>query len=373
MLLIFLPATVVSYINGEILTAVIFTLFTLISLLFVTASVLTSKSDTAGCLMSSNQWVSILLWVAVVGSAIYAVKVEAINGWLCAAIILAAHFIAYIIGQIAEPKSPENKPISNNKTDLNTITEEYYDLVTKAAEDVYNDYERVLKLCKNDPSLDIKDVNLTLDESLIMNANEKIRLLFILDIIRCYKGLEHNIDLDSKDGFGLFYFTALVTGCSPKKPYADLSTIKAEYMAEVERLTKTVMPNVDAASIPHEMFLISKLLASKDTKLHRKFLVDIYRFSSIIAKADNTVTDEEANWLSSILISQEKEDKEIVAHEEEPTLPPISVDMSRLDPMFADAARYVVMKQDGSTSRLQRAFEIGYNRAGRLSDPHGRV
>ena len=49
-------------------------------------------------------------------------------------------------------------------------------------------------------------------------------------------------------------------------------------------------------------------------------------------------------------------------------LAPGSVDLKRLDPMFADVARYVVTKQEGSTSRLQRAFEIGYNRAGKLSD-----
>ena len=49
-------------------------------------------------------------------------------------------------------------------------------------------------------------------------------------------------------------------------------------------------------------------------------------------------------------------------------LAPGSVDLKRLDPMFADVARYVVNKQEGSTSRLQRAFEIGYNRAGKLSD-----
>ncbi|MBQ9522647.1 MAG: DNA translocase FtsK [Paludibacteraceae bacterium] len=47
---------------------------------------------------------------------------------------------------------------------------------------------------------------------------------------------------------------------------------------------------------------------------------------------------------------------------------PGSVDTRHLDPMFADVARYVVSKQEGSTSRLQRAFEIGYNRAGKLSD-----
>ena len=59
---------------------------------------------------------------------------------------------------------------------------------------------------------------------------------------------------------------------------------------------------------------------------------------------------------------------EYVPEGQEETVAPGSVDTKRLDPMFADVARYVVSKQEGSTSRLQRAFEIGYNRAGKLSD-----
>lgn len=59
---------------------------------------------------------------------------------------------------------------------------------------------------------------------------------------------------------------------------------------------------------------------------------------------------------------------EYVPEGAEEAVQPGSVDMRRLDPMFADVARYVVSKQEGSTSRLQRAFEIGYNRAGKLSD-----
>jgi len=59
---------------------------------------------------------------------------------------------------------------------------------------------------------------------------------------------------------------------------------------------------------------------------------------------------------------------EYVPEGQEEAMTPGSVDMHRLDPMFADVARYVVSKQEGSTSRLQRAFEIGYNRAGKLSD-----
>lgn len=47
---------------------------------------------------------------------------------------------------------------------------------------------------------------------------------------------------------------------------------------------------------------------------------------------------------------------------------PGSVDLKHLDPMFTDVARFVVANQQGSTSVLQRKFQIGYNRAGKLTD-----
>ena len=42
--------------------------------------------------------------------------------------------------------------------------------------------------------------------------------------------------------------------------------------------------------------------------------------------------------------------------------------VGKLDELFADAARTVVMHQQGSTSLLQRKFNIGFNRAGRIMD-----
>ncbi len=43
-------------------------------------------------------------------------------------------------------------------------------------------------------------------------------------------------------------------------------------------------------------------------------------------------------------------------------------DTNELDPMFADAARIVVLHQQGSASLLQRKLKLGYNRAGRIVD-----
>lgn len=44
------------------------------------------------------------------------------------------------------------------------------------------------------------------------------------------------------------------------------------------------------------------------------------------------------------------------------------IDLSKKDSLFEEAARLVVIHQQGSTSLIQRKFSIGYNRAGRIMD-----
>ncbi|MEN8119351.1 MAG: DNA translocase FtsK [Bacteroidota bacterium] len=44
------------------------------------------------------------------------------------------------------------------------------------------------------------------------------------------------------------------------------------------------------------------------------------------------------------------------------------IDLSKKDDLFEDAARMVVLHQQGSTSLIQRKLSIGYNRAGRIID-----
>ena len=53
---------------------------------------------------------------------------------------------------------------------------------------------------------------------------------------------------------------------------------------------------------------------------------------------------------------------------EEPIEGAQETDDGEFDPLFADSAREVVSKGQGSTSFLQRKFKLGYNRAGRIMD-----
>jgi S-DNA-T family DNA segregation ATPase FtsK/SpoIIIE len=47
---------------------------------------------------------------------------------------------------------------------------------------------------------------------------------------------------------------------------------------------------------------------------------------------------------------------------------PIDFDPNERDELFDEAARIIVMHQQGSTSLLQRKLKLGYNRAGRIID-----
>ncbi len=47
---------------------------------------------------------------------------------------------------------------------------------------------------------------------------------------------------------------------------------------------------------------------------------------------------------------------------------PGDIDIADRDPMFEEAARMVVVHQQGSTSLIQRKMKLGYNRAGRIMD-----
>jgi S-DNA-T family DNA segregation ATPase FtsK/SpoIIIE len=53
---------------------------------------------------------------------------------------------------------------------------------------------------------------------------------------------------------------------------------------------------------------------------------------------------------------------------EESSIEAGEVDLSKRDSLFNEAARLVVIHQQGSTSLIQRKFSIGYNRAGRIID-----
>ena len=270
----------------------------------------------------------LLMCVMVFGNVVLGFEVNIWVGLAFLGVVVLTHIVVEMVArrkskvesrkskEDIEPEVAEEEDIDSEKSgedeDMEYISEEYYNQVTKAAEDLYADYERVVRLPDLVDRIDALETTMQTYESDVLQYVDKVILLFWIDLTRCYVGLGHEIDLDTKEGLGYLYFIARTKGWSGNKGYADLATLRESYQEDAESILEEIKQYIDASSALPEVFLVSRLLSSNDTDLQRKFLVDIYRFASITSKADNTVTDQEAEWLSHIMRLQEANEPIVV-------------------------------------------------------------
>ena len=262
----------------------------------------------------------LLMCVMVFGNVVLGFEVNIWVGLAFLGVVVLTHIVVEMVarrkekikvesGETREEEEQESEETPKSKVksqkSKEEISEEYYNQVTKAAEDLYADYERVVKLPDLVDRIDALETTMQTYESDLLQYVDKVILLFWIDLTRCYVGLGHEIDLDTKEGLGYLYFIARTKGWSGSKGYADLATLRDSYKEEAESILEDIKQYIDATSAIPEVFVISRLLSSCDGDLQRKFLVDMYRFASITSKADNTVTEQEAEWLSRIVKLQE--------------------------------------------------------------------
>ena len=260
---------------------------------------------------------ALIMWSQVIAAACLGFGVNIWVGVAFVSVVAVTHIVVEMVARRKAGQSPKvERSVTETEEDIEDeeiededmeyISEEYYNQVTKAAEDLYADYERVVRLPDLVDRIDALETTMQTYESDLLQYVDKVILLFWIDLTRCYVGLGHEIDLDTKEGLGYLYFIARTKGWSGSKGYADLAALRESYQGEAESILEDIKQYIDASSALPEVFLVSRLLSSNDTDLQRKFLVDMYRFASITSKADNTVTEQEAEWLSRIMRLQEE-------------------------------------------------------------------
>ncbi|MDR2116861.1 MAG: DUF4236 domain-containing protein, partial [Planctomycetaceae bacterium] len=189
------------------------------------------------------------------------------------------------------------------------ISESYFDTINGAVEKIIILFETLKKDGAFQSHAENKvKIRLNISGKDCTDFSEKLRTLFLIDITKCYIELNHPIDLDTKEGFGLLL---LFTGTSglDKISFVTLNTAVNKSLVDsaekyINRLKTAILTN----SIPdmEEKFIISKVLREYNPELQKQYLILLYRFASITAKADGTVNEIEAEWLSKILNLSQK-------------------------------------------------------------------
>ena len=147
----------------------------------------------------------------------------------------------------------------------------------------------------------------------IKKKNTLIKVLVLKDIFSVFTKLNHSINIDTLEGKILFLYQLKDANINP-----DFQTFN-NYCYSFSLAPKTIEVRVDINGLikqANEMtlgltdlhdydFYFRHILDQVDKELSKKYMVLLYRFASVVAKADGEITKEEEDWLSQMLAMTE--------------------------------------------------------------------
>ena len=179
------------------------------------------------------------------------------------------------------------------------IDRDYFNQISKVVDDLMTVYDSAIS---SQEFIDAASDGFELHngDQTIEDSTSKIQYLFWLDMAHCGRGLHLPYDRFDKTSYALFYFLERTMG-GEKLSYENhrnLFRYSNHVMAE-SALKECYFSWHDAED--SNFFMVAHVLGKIDELQKQKYLVLLYRFASIMAKADNTVTEEEAKFLNSIM------------------------------------------------------------------------
>ncbi len=188
----------------------------------------------------------------------------------------------------------------NNPDPKPEISEDYFNNLWSASQRIY---DFGIQLSQNE------DFCKAFSEAISITINEKgkslsrpqdtIPILLWQDVIRCYLELGHELDLFSNEGLGILLYSTLLYEPDLKIEYVHLNILRNKDVIDpLKNLIKELIPSMNSNK---DLLWIESRLKEFDERLHSQYIILLYRFTSLIAKADGKITSEEADWLKKIM------------------------------------------------------------------------
>lgn len=202
------------------------------------------------------------------------------------------------------------------------ISEEYFDDLLAAARRLHDFGKRLAsnkEFCKVLENSSSKTINW--DGTVVTDGKDKIPIFLWADVILSYAGLGHNLDLSSNEGLGILVYNTLMIEPDFPFEYSFICQIHKKLTEASESFIRNALASRDVNT---DVFILEVYLKHFDKQLHNQYVILLYRFASLIAKADKNISTEEAEWLNKIMELKEPEgdDDTIKPTESEPQLQP---------------------------------------------------
>lgn len=214
-----------------------------------------------------------------------------------------AEALAFYVGKPNASSSSEEEMASSNAKGT------FYSAMEKAATNLYlhvksmNGMEDVVEAMNKQHCLAVAD-------DLPFTVNHRLALAAFADAWKCYKGLGHQIDYSKPEIIGLSIF------CAELGSEDALSVVSSEQLMRSQGIAATkgfiqVMEDSFDTNFPDDKFFVIEILRANgiDEDVVNKYAVLLYRFASILAKADGNVDEKETAWLANMVKFTESADK----------------------------------------------------------------
>ncbi|MBQ0016297.1 MAG: DUF4236 domain-containing protein [Bacteroidales bacterium] len=179
----------------------------------------------------------------------------------------------------------------------------YFKNVNYAAKQLYEHIKMMNKsLVVNDLLLKYEEKFPNFDSITTGEINPRLMVICWYDAIVCYEGLGHKFDIDTEEGLGLVDF--LIMMIYPKYPevYNRESLMRTKGREIYRPLVSVVTSNTFTGFSEDKLLLVEMIRAENiDNDMVSKYVILLYRLTSIIAKADGVVYENEAKWLRHIM------------------------------------------------------------------------
>lgn len=202
---------------------------------------------------------------------------------------------------VGNPNASSSSSEEEDAMALEKANGSFYPAMEKAATNLYlhvksmNGMEDVIEAMNKQHCLAVAD-------NLPFTVNHRLALAAFADAWKCYKGLGHQIDYSKPEIIALSIFCAELGSEDALSVVSSEQLMRSQGIAATKGFIKVMEDSFDT-NFPDDKFFVIEILRANgiDEDVINKYAVLLYRFASILAKADGKVDEKETAWLANMV------------------------------------------------------------------------
>lgn len=211
---------------------------------------------------------------------------------------------------VGKPNASSSSSEEEDAMALEKANGSFYPAMEKAATNLYlhvksmNGMEDVIEAMNKQHCLAVAD-------NLPFTVNHRLALAAFADAWKCYKGLGHKIDYSKPEIIALSIFCAELGSEDALSVVSSEQLMRSQGIAATKGFIKVMEDSFDT-KFPDDNFFVIEILRANgiDEDVINKYAVLLYRFASILAKADGNVDEKETAWLANMVKFTESPNKD---------------------------------------------------------------